>query len=359
MLLKIFTEKMQVVGLIALLILAGLVVWRYPMLQTASIISPMGGETFLVDQTVEIRWTPGNPGIRMIELVPQSGSVITIYQTAVFAYPVPDTSGSFSFVPSARGVPPGQYHIRVYNANSSDYSVTINPIRIALPQSPMVPVVVQSPNGGEIYTLGGPIKISWSGGKNKVWVGIAKAEYFVGGTYPLMAFITKDAVPNSFLVWDGKLCVLPTDCRPVTYWQPDGSIKVVVVSENVDGDYCTQSPDRPCNLDASNAAFTVKAAVVVTPTPVSSGQVKPSPTVIPLKPVITPPPALKSKPPPAPTSSPVPSPVSSPVPSTVRDIPSLSDEQRTPIEVKPIERRSFFGRFWEEVKGMISSLFGF
>lgn len=336
---------MQIVGLVALIILAGLVVWRYPMLQTASIISPISGETFRSDQLMEIRWTPGNPGIRMIELVPQSGSLITIYQTSVFAYPITDTSGSFSFVPSARGVPPGQYHIRIYNANSSDYSVTTNPIRIVLPQSPMVPVVVQSPNGGETYALGGPIKISWSGGKNKVWVGIAKAEYFVGGTYPLMAFITKDAAPNGSLMWDGKLCVLPGDCRPVTYWQPDGSVKVVVVSENADGDYCTQSPDRPCNIDASDGPFAVKSATVapspapLTPKPTA---VIPTPFIARPKPTTVPAPTIKPKSvqPTRPGSG-----KDNNLPSEVQRNPIISDDNMVP-DFNPPERPGILGRIW-------------
>ncbi|MDP3726597.1 MAG: hypothetical protein Q8R36_05380 [bacterium] len=352
---KIFQDKLQIIGMIAAIALAGFISWRYPIFlstyRAASIIFPFGGETFPVDKPIELRWTSGNPGIRQIDLIPKSYVPIVLYQASVFGYPIYDTSGSYTFTPSARGVLPGEYYVKIYTAGSSEYSETTSPIKIITPQPPATPVVVISPNGGETFTLGSPIKIFWSGGKNKIWVGIAKGEYVPGGTYPLMAFITKDALPNSFLTWDGNLCVLANDCRPVTYWQPSGSIKVVVVSENADGDYCTQSPDRPCNLDASNGAFTIKT-------------VPPSPSpavVVPKKPAVSSPTPIKPKsqitpPTPSPTRS---APVITAIPPTSEITKQpLPSEESSFLDLKPQERKGFFNRILGGIKGVFSLFFG-
>lgn len=349
-----FKDKLHIIGIIAALALASFASWKYSSYQTASIITPLGGETYQLDKPVEIRWMSGNPGIRKIELIPQTYVPIVLHEVSVFGYPVYDTSGYFSFIPSAKGVPAGEYYVKIYSAVSGEYSETKSPIRIVSPQPPAVPVAVTSPNGGETYTLGSPIKISWSGGKNKVWVGIAKAEYTPGGTYPLMAFITKDAAPNGSLVWDGKLCVLPTDCRPVTYWEPSGFVKAVVVSENSEGFYCTYSPDMPCNIDASDGPFTVKAAVVAPPPPLVAPQpttITPIPSPVQPKPTVVPSPPVKSKPV---------LPVSPDIKREISAPPQISDDEPLPGEpdlpdVKPPERKSFLGRVW----GIFRSWFGY
>lgn len=351
---EFFKDKFQIMGVVTAIVLAGFVSWKYSWYQTASIMAPLGGETYQLDKPIEIRWTPGNPGIRKIELISRTYVPIVLHEVSVFGYPVYDTSGYFTFVPSAKGVSLGEYYIKIYSAVSGEYSETKSPIRILAPQAPATPVRVISPNGGEIYTLDSPIKISWSGGKNKVWVGIAKAEYTTTGTYPLMDFITKDAAPNGSLVWDGKLCILSTNCRPVTYWEPLGLVKVVVVSENSEEDYCTQSPDRLCNIDASDSAFTVKAAIVApSPTPAA-----PKPTVIAPAPSI-----VRPKPTAVPTPSTKPKSVQPTQSGSVKDINLPSEVQKKPIipndsmlpGFKPPERPGILGRIW----GTFRSWLGF
>lgn len=301
---------------IAAAALLGFLMFRYGIFQPAALLlSPNSGETFSSGQKIEFRWTAGSPGVRLIELAPASGAApITIYQAAPFGYPVADTSGSYLFDPLVAtwlNISDGLYYVRMYPANSYNYEQSVTPIRIgaasqtisppptvptpAVTASPAAPVVVISPNGGETYTLGSSIRISWSGGKNKVWVGIAKGDYRQGTTDNILGWVTKNGEPNSSVLWDGNLCVLPDHCWLVTDAQPGGSVRAVIVSENDNGDICTWS-DRPCNLDASDAPFTV------------------------LSPSLTPPPATSPAPLPSPSPTPLPPPASVVLPKTISPV---------------------------------------
>ncbi len=304
---SLMRKPFYIIGAVIAVVFVGIVFWTYPPSQPAAIIAPLGGEKFFVDKPIEIRWTPGNPGIRQIDLIPQSFVPIVLYQVSVFGYPVYDTSGSYTFTPRERGVPVGDYYVKIYSATSGGDMTGTSPIRI-IPSAPP-PVTVKSPNGGEVFGPGEPIRIFWSGGRNKVWVGIANGEYRQGTTDPLMAWVTKDGVPDGSVSWDGKLCVVANDCRPVSYWQPSGVIRAVVVSENSDGDYCTWA-DRPCNLDASDGTFMIKAAPSppASATPPSPAVVSaPAPTAAPKKPAVVAPVPVKPKTtatrPPSPTSA--------------------------------------------------------
>lgn len=276
-----------------LLLVAGSYFFHSSSKQTASVLYPNAGGTFDLGKSLEIRWTPGAPGIQGIDLIPAAsfqkyndpngyyGDRVTVYYKQEYAYNSlngGDTSGSYSFVPSAYRVLAGSYYIKIFAANNSGViSISDAPITfvgsaaVSPPVStpapfvyptpalsiPATPVKVISPNGGESFTIDGSIRISWIGGKNKVQVAIAKGDYRPGTGDSHMGWITKNGAPNSYVFWDGNICVTPDYCRPVTYWQPSGSVKILVVSENDQGDICIQA-DRPCNLDVSDAPFTIK-----------------------------------------------------------------------------------------------------
>lgn len=273
-----------------LLLVAGFYFFQYPSRQFATILYPNTGGTFETGKPLEIRWTSGSPGIQGIDLIPYAsyqkygvnayGDTLRIYYKQEYAYNSTggDTSGSYSFTPSTYQIPPGSYYIKISGANNSGITyvsdapiiliasqTTSPPVATPVPFSypspvssvPATPVKVISPNGGETFTVDGSIRISWIGGKNKVQVAIAKGDYRPGTGDSHMGWITKNGVPNSSVFWDGNICVTPDYCRPVTYWQPSGLVKVLVVSENNEGDICIQA-DRPCNLDVSDAPFTIK-----------------------------------------------------------------------------------------------------
>lgn len=277
-----------------LVLVAGFYFFQFPSKQFASILYPNTGGTFDIGKPLEIRWTSGSPGIQEIQLISYVdyqkynnpygyyGDRFVIYYKQEYAYHSTggDISGSYFFTPSAYQVPPGSYYVRIVGANNSGkIDVSDTPITLiapqtapitassvvptpfsypsSTPQAPATPVKVISPNGGETFTVDGSIRISWMGGKNKVWVGVAKGDYQPGTGDSHMGWITQNAVPNSFVFWDGNICVTPEYCRPVTYWQPSGSVKILVVSENNDGDICIWA-DRPCNLDVSDAPFIIK-----------------------------------------------------------------------------------------------------
>ena len=132
-------DSIKKILVIIFLIVSGFFVFRhigpFAVFRTASVLSPLGG-TFTYGQTVDVRWTSGSPGIRLIELVPVSGgSSVTVYNAQPFGYPIGDTSGSYPFLLS-QVTPPGSYYVRIYKANSYEYDQSSGVITIQGTVSP-------------------------------------------------------------------------------------------------------------------------------------------------------------------------------------------------------------------------------
>ncbi len=122
--------KIRFVAVTILLAVSFFFIRHYRIFQPAAIVlAPNGGEMFEYGQAMQIRWTPGTPGIRLIEFVPVSGgSPIALYN-APFSYTVADTSGNRSFNLSER-IPGGSYYVRIYTANSYEFDQSDGSIQI-------------------------------------------------------------------------------------------------------------------------------------------------------------------------------------------------------------------------------------
>jgi hypothetical protein len=91
-------------------------------------------------------------------------------------------------------------------------------------------VKVISPNGGESFKKGDNILIKWSGGKNKVEIGLVNS---AGG---ILGWITSTADPNGSLEWDGSY--VKDLVGSAAYTVPSGAYKIIAVSANSLNNYC-------------------------------------------------------------------------------------------------------------------------
>lgn len=115
-------------------------------------------------------------------------------------------------------------------------------------------IQVISPNGGEKFTTGSSLKISWNGGLDKVMVGIVK-DTFESGDAPL-GWINGDHKPNGFIQWDAqRVYGLDFSTPRLLSSLYSGSYKTIVVSKDSAGNYCFG--DSSCNFDISDAPFSI------------------------------------------------------------------------------------------------------
>ncbi len=156
-----------------------------------------------------------------------------------------------------RDTTPGDYRIRLSRMLPNDGVEETNefPLRITAGQSSPA-LTVTSPNGGETFTVGGLHRISWSGGKDKVQIGLVSENYNPQGG-GVLGWISLEANPNSSLTWDARLTsdLSGTVRRAV---EP-GRYKIIAVSADALGNYCMWASTGGCNMDLSENAFTVSA----------------------------------------------------------------------------------------------------
>jgi hypothetical protein len=111
------------------------------------------------------------------------------------------------------------------------------------------------PNGGETFTQGSNMNISWSGGSAKVLVGLVKDTFNGTTDMNILGWIHRFANPDSFLIWDGKSV---SDTSGATTWDPlsvyKGPFKIIVVSEDSNGNYIAGNSG---NYDTSDNYFNI------------------------------------------------------------------------------------------------------
>lgn len=156
--------KIRFVAIAILLVVSFFFTRHYRIFQPAAIVlAPNGGEVFEYGQAVQIRWSPGTPGIRLIEFVPVSGGSPFAVYNAPFSYTVADTSGNRSFNLSER-IPGGSYYVRVYTANSYEFDQSDGSIQIIEKEfsktkapPPSVPIPTPStPTPSQIPSISSP-----------------------------------------------------------------------------------------------------------------------------------------------------------------------------------------------------------
>ena len=325
----------------------------------AAVIAPNGDETFVATQPLEVKWTSGNPGIREIQLVPAvGGSSISVYKTDAYGYPVPDTSGSFTFIPAHVGAPSGSYYIKIYYANSSSvFDMSDRPFSVvsslpapAIPSSQSVSgtptITVLSPNGSEQFMQGTVITARWfavnAPSHMKINVTLYKSR-----VHPVRESVCSGGVcTESTYEWVANIAHM-SDNDGIESWTipssiPSDSIYYVRIA-------CNYPPGTPyqagCKTDDSDLPFQIGAVIISPPptqAPSSSSIAVPTPRLIPTPspfPRVSP-----SEPKPSPTHIPrATSLVSSPQPEVINSpspTPTIESAPPPSVEQSP----SFFGR---------------
>ena len=147
----------------------------------------------------------------------------------------------------------GTYSAKVIVERGGSFAESRTTVTVS---QPPLPVIVLSPNGGEIFTQGVNNKVSWAGGKNKVQIGLVEPNYDPK-TSAVLGWINTAALPASALLWDAKEL---KDFDGAKKWAvAPGSYKIVAVSENSSAVYCAENASKGCNFDLSDAPFTIAA----------------------------------------------------------------------------------------------------
>ena len=281
---------------IIILLLFGFFLARHYFQPATAVLAPQGTEIYATIHPIDISWTPGTPGIDQIELLPAGGgSPMMIYSTKSFAYPVPDTSGYFKYVPSSP-TPVGSYYVRIHTI-TNEYVQSSKAFRVvaqeqfeAIMHPPIVAptitaITILSPNGGEKFKAGSSIAVTWKS------QGIAPNEILnvdlLKGPMTGLHFYGNSHSPN-----DGN------EMLEIPVFAPAGSDYYVRVN-------CDINPR--CGTDNSDAPFTVIVLAGASSAPEIS--TPPSSPLAPMPaPLRSPAPSSKKKITPIVTPTPTPSP---------------------------------------------------
>ncbi len=227
---------------------------------------PKAGDRYVPGQSITIKWTPGTPGISYVTFY-KSGSY---YSTTARVTTSPDTSGSMSYT-FPTDMPVGEYKIMAFNgipqdgySNSNKVFESNGTFSIVSATGNNSPVKINWPNGGETLNLGSLSKITWTGGKNKVKIGLLMTtSSSINLSDSLIGWIEVNGLSNSYVIWDGKtLKDLNGDfLKTIT----PGNYRIVAVSQGETGNYCmggdlaTDTVSLNCNYDVSDLPFTISS----------------------------------------------------------------------------------------------------
>lgn len=125
----------------------------------------------------------------------------------------------------------------------------------AVPVSPITPVTVLSPESGASFFQGQPITISWSGGTEKVQIGLVDENYETG--HAVLGWISLSEHPSGSLVWDGqKVSDITGTVSQAVLPVSKGPYRILGVSKNANNTFCVVQ-DSDCNYDVSDTSFSI------------------------------------------------------------------------------------------------------
>ena len=227
-----------------------------------TVTSPNGGETLTLGSTYEVKNTYDNQIQPMIGYALYKGSTklghlvgTPIISDQNFKWNVGQYQ-EFNSKEVKTAAPGSDYTIGLYTPGNSQLDFSDGPFSI-VKDAGKAAITVLSPNGGETFVQGGMNKISWSGGKNKVQIGVVKADFNPASAL-ILGWISLGGSPNASINWDAKtVCdLIGTTCWPILSLSP-GPFKIILVSEDIIGNYCTWSSAGGCNMDVSDRPFSI------------------------------------------------------------------------------------------------------
>jgi len=250
-----------------------------------SVLSPNGGEVWEAGKTYTIQWTGvGSPERARVLLYKGNtdigkdaiGSLYYLNGTAILDFNTGFDIGHYTWnIPNT--LPAGNdYRIGIipqdndgtqYYLDQSDAPFTIISSSISTPLSS---IHVLSPNSGEEFIRGEKNIITWTGGKEKVQIGLVDSDYdSTNGNSYVRGWIETNGAPNGSVYWDG-LYVTDLLGKNIVWYVEPGKYKIIAVSSDAIGNYCTYSNVQgECNTDQSDAPFSIIASAtsIITPTP--------------------------------------------------------------------------------------------
>ncbi len=117
------------------------------------------------------------------------------------------------------------------------------------------PIAVLSPDLGENFVVGQPIRISWSGGSKPVQIGLVDKKYETDSS--VLGWIALNELPDNSLLWNGeKVSDLTGTVKQNVLSLSSGPYKIIAVAAGADGSHCV-AQGNGCKYDVSNAYFSL------------------------------------------------------------------------------------------------------
>lgn len=208
------------------------------------LISSIGGGSVEVGSKMEIRWDTNVVGAAADIYVSDGthkGEVVRANQKSIVY-----TLGS-NLVPGS--------NYKVYISLADDLSsITDSSGYFTIRAKTEAPsITVTFPNGGEIFIQGQNNKISWTGGNEKVQIGLYRETY---GLPTYLGWIVLDGLPNSKVYWDGETLKDVNGNEMENYYFAPGKYKIMATTKSEVGNYC-MTENAGCVFDFSDNFFTI------------------------------------------------------------------------------------------------------
>lgn len=117
------------------------------------------------------------------------------------------------------------------------------------------PIAVLSPDLGESFVVGQPIRIAWSGGEKPVQIGLVDKKYETDSS--VLGWISTNELPDGSLSWNGeKVFDLTGTVKQNVLSLSSGPYKIIAVAAGADGSHCV-AQGNGCKYDVSNSYFSL------------------------------------------------------------------------------------------------------
>ena len=183
--------KMFFVSMAILLMLAPLAA------QSVMVVSPNGGESWVLGSSHNITWTPTNAGnIKVDIILRNSGGKVGVIKSQVALSAGLWTWMSVGKLEDGTIVAPGtDYIVRIRNTANTVTDDSNNAFSIvASSGTPTLQLLI--PNGGESWTRGHTMNITW---KAENWTGTVQLSLFLNGVYKGIIAPSRPSSPGTYL----------------------------------------------------------------------------------------------------------------------------------------------------------------
>lgn len=249
-------------------------VYAESVLTSLTVLSPIGGEIYQNGQSVVVKWKSvgysSNSKIAIdLAATDSSGSSANTYLMSVNN--LDDDGIETLTIPNS--VKTGSNYVlmlTIFETSSKWQMAKSNMFTINPALNDNYSVRILSPNGGGVFTQGAENRISWSGGKNKIQIGLFSSSNQAGsyganhmGIVGYIFINLVKGVNGTTGNWDA-ISLSDLNGSSIGKVTP-GQYKIVAISESESGNYCLGDKNY-CNSDLSDNFITIKPANFTCPT---------------------------------------------------------------------------------------------